>query len=103
MLVGVFEFLLLNRGLNLTQIVQIAHFGICSPFRTHHMEHLSILTGGEDHLGLEAGLEEEAMSRHRAASATARGGEGMRTDVSVSNRDTVHPHWGGNLLLALAV
>lgn len=40
---------------------------------THHMEHLSVVTGGEDHLGLEAGLEEEAMSRHRAASATVRG------------------------------
>lgn len=37
------------------------------------MEHLSVVTGGEDHLGLEAGLEEEAMSRHRAASATVRG------------------------------
>lgn len=69
-----FFFCLLNQGLNFTQIVQIAHFGICNPFCTHHMEHFSILTGGEDHLGLEAGLEEEAMSRHRAASATARGG-----------------------------
>lgn len=39
------------------------------------MKHLSILTGGEDHLGLEAGLEEGAMSRHRAAAATAREGD----------------------------
>lgn len=61
---------------------------------THHMKHLSILTGGEDHLGLEAGLEVEAMSRHRAASATVRG---MRTDViaSASDRDTGDPHWDG--------
>lgn len=35
---------------------------------THHMKDLSILPGGEDHLGLQARLEEEAMSRHRAAS-----------------------------------
>lgn len=53
------------------------------PSRTHHVEHLGVLTGGEDHLGLEAGLEEEAVSRHRAASATVRG---TRADVSVSIR-----------------
>lgn len=37
-------------------------------FITHHMKHLSILPGGEDHLGLQARLEEEAMGRHCAAS-----------------------------------
>ena len=29
---------------------------------THHVEDLRILSGGEDHLGLEARLEEEAVS-----------------------------------------
>ncbi len=47
------------------------------------MEHLSILPGGEDHLWLEAGLEEAAMSHHRAASATV---GGRREDISVSIR-----------------
>ena len=51
------------------------------------MKHLLILTGGEHHLGLEAGLEEESVSSHRAASATVRG---MRTDVSVSVRQSRH-------------
>lgn len=37
-------------------------------FITHHMKHLSILPGCEDHLGLQARLEEEAMSCHCAAS-----------------------------------
>lgn len=37
-------------------------------FMTHHMKHLSILPGGEDHLGLQARLEEEAVSHHCAAS-----------------------------------
>lgn len=38
-------------------------------FMTYHMKHLSILPGGEDHLGLQARLEEEAVSHHCAASA----------------------------------
>lgn len=41
---------------------------------THHMKDLSILPGGEDHLGLQARLEEEAMSRHRAASTRRKEG-----------------------------
>lgn len=47
------------------------------------MEDLGVLTGGEDHLGLEAGLEEEAVSRHGAASATMRG---TRADISITGR-----------------
>lgn len=43
-------------------------------FITHHMEHLNILSGGEDHLGLQARLEEEAMSHHGAASTRMREG-----------------------------
>lgn len=41
---------------------------------THHVKHLSILPGGEDHLRLQARLEEEALSRHCAASARRKEG-----------------------------
>lgn len=39
------------------------------------MEGLSILTNGDKHHGLKAGLEEKTVSRHCAASATVRGKE----------------------------
>lgn len=42
--------------------------------RTHHMKDCRVWTGGENHLRLEARLEEGAVSRHRAAT-TAGGGE----------------------------
>lgn len=41
---------------------------------THHVKHLSILPSGEDHLRLEARLEEEALSRHCAASTRRKEG-----------------------------
>lgn len=41
---------------------------------THHVKHLSILPGGEDHLRLQARLEEEALSRHCAASTRRKEG-----------------------------
>lgn len=44
------------------------------------MEDHRIVSGGEDHLGLEARLEEEAVSRHCAASARRRG---KRTEVGL--------------------
>lgn len=43
-------------------------------FTTHHVEHLSILPGGEDHLWLQARLEEKAMSHHCAAPTRKREG-----------------------------
>lgn len=39
----------------------------------YNVEDGCILPGGEDHLGLQAGLEEEAVSRHGATSATVPG------------------------------
>lgn len=38
------------------------------------MKHLSVLPGGEDHLGLQARLEEEAVSCHCAAPTGKREG-----------------------------
>lgn len=43
-------------------------------FIAHHVKHLSILPGGEDHLWLQARLEEKAMSRHCAAPTGKREG-----------------------------
>lgn len=40
----------------------------------HHVKHLSILPGGQDHLWLQARLEEKAMSRHCAAPTRKREG-----------------------------
>lgn len=47
------------------------------------MEGLSILTNGDKHHGLKAGLEEKTVSRHCAASATVRW---ERKDISISIR-----------------
>lgn len=70
---------------------------------THHVEDGGVLAGGEHHLWLEAGLQEEAVCRHRAASAEGESGVGgLRTDVSVGGTRTQCTPSGRNLLLALA-
>lgn len=45
-----------------------------SSIHTHHVEDGGVLAGGEHHLWLEAGLQEEALRRHRAASAVGENG-----------------------------
>lgn len=53
------------------------------------MEGLSILTNGDKHHGLKAGLEEKTMSRHCAASATVRW---ERKDALASEGETVESY-----------
>lgn len=62
------------------------------------MEDLGVLASGEDHLGLEAGLEKEAVSWHRAASTVER--EQML--ASPTDTETQKIPTGTDLLLALA-
>lgn len=65
------------------------------------MEDLGIVSGGKDHLGLQARLQEEAVSRHRA-SATA--GEGWSTVMPLALQTELHYNpYGRALLLALVV
>lgn len=58
---------------------------------THHVEHLGVLAGGQHHLGLEARLQEEAVSRHGAASAAER----KRSREEPSGPDTGEPQRDG--------
>ena len=68
---------------------------------THRVQDLALMRDGEEHLGLQAGLQEEAMGRQRAA-ATA--GEDRKTSArfasSVPDKVTLVSRWEG-LLLAL--